>query len=613
MSVIEKPVSTVDAAVVSHYHLVAPIMEQLFGAIPLVWAAYPFGSEKPPQFHVHYYGHWTRLSAEHIERLAAIGALEFYSWTPTADDARRARFARFLLQQPSSNAASVRKAAPLLRDVLAEEGFGAIPVLDGAGGVALFVPVAGAPLYDDLRAWCHTIAQKAIAQHPDLFSQSPNTAADGRVHIHVTSNAVDLFSILPYSLRAVTGRIATPVSWNEFETCDIAGAPVHDFPARLTTTGEVFSRQLSAITPRAIPNAHALAMAPGASPAGHNSRSAVVNAAIEILSDGKTRSAEEILAIAREWGLLSGTNAKNIFSELNAYVHRTLGRGRKPSIVKTVDHKFRINEPPDAWPDAPAAKPARPAIDVDRLIARLHTTAKDSANSAEFEVAVCDALAALGFLTTHVGGHAAPDGYADAPLGTMGYRVMLECKSGSVMEHSPNLYEAAKYKDPYHAQYCALIGSESGASQDEVMSEAQTHGVSLWGIDDLAFALENRLSLLEIEHAFGPGIAASDVLPDILWARNHGQSKRVRIIADIIHTAGWVTQCAATQGGSPADAPLLTEDAAMLLVDQELAAQGAHVNCARAEVRLALRWLTSPLVGAAVWNAETTAITITAP
>ena len=49
----------------------------------------------------------------------------------------------------------------------------------------------------------------------------------------------------------------------------------------------------------------------------------------------------------------------------------------------------------------------------------------------------------------------------------------------------------------------------------------------------------------------------------------------------------------------------------MLLVDQELAAQGAQVNCAREEVRLAFAWLTNPLVNIAVWSNDNSSIVIT--
>jgi len=281
-------------------------------------------------------------------------------------------------------------------------------------------------------------------------------------------------------------------------------------------------------------------------------------------------------------------------------------------VVPTADHKFRINEPADDWPER-IAHATQPDDDVEALITRLTHAATDSANPEQFEIAVCDAFAAMGLLSTHVGGLGAPDGYADAPLGTMGYRVMFECKSGTALQKSPNIFEAAKYRDAYHAKYCALIGSQSGTQQQEALSEIKTHGVSLWGADDIAYALRAKLNPLDLAAAFAPGVVAQEVLPDIVWEREHGLRKRVRIIADILCSAGWATQCAAAQANAPDDAPLLTEDAAMLIVDQELAAQGAHVNCTREEVRLAFEWLTSPLVGAAVCDGDGKAVTIVSP
>ncbi len=55
----------------------------------------------------------------------------------------------------------------------------------------------------------------------------------------------------------------------------------------------------------------------------------------------------------------------------------------------------------------------RAAVDIDKLIARLRKTSTAGTLSEQFEQAVCDAFSALGFLATHVGGRAAPDGYAD--------------------------------------------------------------------------------------------------------------------------------------------------------------------------------------------------------
>ena len=592
---------------VAHYALVAPIMENLFGRIPIVWTtANPLPNQRPI-YHATYFGHYSRLSSEHVQHLASIGAQEFHSWFPIVEDPQRARFARFLLERPWADTQgalleSARRGARIIGDLL-NSCHSAIPVLDGVGGVSIFVPLAGGPSYSDVRTWAHGIAREAIAAHPDLFSEAPNVHDDGRVHIHVSSNAEGRWSIMPYSFRASTERIATPVSWDELKSFDMFGVTLNDFPGRLSATGDVFG-----ITLR--PSMIAMSSPPGVRPGAWYGHGIMVTNVREILSDGIARTVPEIWKVAQERHLHVATTEPELLGDIELYLNRVIARGQKPAFIRVDGHKYRINEPPDPWP-LPAPPAQGTAVDTDALITRLRESANDSAHAEEFESAVCDAFAALGLLTTHIGGHAAPDGYADAPLGVRGYRVMLECKSGETLRKGPDIYEAAKYKDAYHAQYCMLIGGGSGTWQQEAISEIKTHGVALWCADDLAYALQSNLTPIELEPAFAPGVIAQEVIPDILWAREHGQRKRVGIIAGIIRAAGWTTQCAAAQSNSPADAPLITEDAAMLLVDQELAAQGARVNCTRDEVRLAFEWLTNPMVGAAAWTADKTGIVIT--
>lgn len=621
MSVLERE-APLGGAIVSHYALVAPVMERIFGRIPIVWTTLPPEANQRPIYHAKFFGHYSHLTSEHVQHLAAIGAQEFHSWFPTVEYPQRAHFARFLLERPWADTQrslleSVRRGARIIGDMLNAEGFGAIPVLDGVGGVSIFVPLAGGPPYTDVRVWAHALARKAIAAHPELFSEAPNVHDDGRLHIHVSSNAEGRWSILPYSVRTTGTRVATPVTWDEIAACDMMGATVHDFPARLAAKGDVFGEMLEHIDVRPL-TVTSLPVMEAVEPLKHGRRphvhrhGEIVTTVSQILADGKARTPAEIWKIAQEQHLPCSDTVGNLSSNVWAYIDRQVAHGIKPVVVATEDHKFRINEPPDDWPSgAPDAAQAK--VDVDALIARLMQAATDSQNPANFEIAVCDAFAALGLLTTHVGGLGAPDGYGDAPLGTMGYRVMFECKSGTTLQKSPNIFEASKYKDAYRAKYCALIGSQSGTEQEEALSEIKTHGVSLWGADDIVFALRAGLTALDLEAAFAPGAVAQEVLPDVVWARDHGQKKRVRIIAEIVRNTGWTTQCAAAQANTPGDAPVLTEDAAMLLVDQELAAKGAHVNCTREEVRLAFEWLTNPLNGAAVWNTEKNAIVIRCP
>ncbi len=69
----------------------------------------------------------------------------------------------------------------------------------------------------------------------------------------------------------------------------------------------------------------------------------------------------------------------------------------------------------------------------------------------------------------------------------------------------------------------------------------------------------------------------------------------------------------AADSAAPEDAPTITEDAAMLLVDEHLQQAGALVACARNDVRAAIAYLISQMVGAALPAAAGAGIFIRRP
>jgi hypothetical protein len=131
-----------------------------------------------------------------------------------------------------------------------------------------------------------------------------------------------------------------------------------------------------------------------------------------------------------------------------------------------------------------------------------------------------------------------------------------------------------------------------------------------------------------------------EAIGDLVWERRHGRVKRIATVAALVQREGWLAQCAAsdqelhggstktdtapaTGNGQPSpngngrlnrgDAPRLTVDAAMLLVDQALRAAGSTQACTREEVEAALTHLTDPLIGSATWLDPTrTAIAVLA-
>ncbi len=173
---------------------------------------------------------------------------------------------------------------------------------------------------------------------------------------------------------------------------------------------------------------------------------------------------------------------------------------------------------------------------------------------------------------------------------------MIECKSGDEALNDPSVFEAAKFKEPYSAQYCALIG-RAFSGEIELVKELQNHGVSAWTVDDLQQLLRIDANPFDIRPLFEPGFAA-DGLDDLLWERRRGRAKRVRLIAEAIVRTVRAAQTA--YGGAPAEAPHINEETAMLLVNEDLIAQGSAATCDREDVRAAIEHLANPLVRLAV-------------
>lgn len=625
--------------ILEHYRLAAPLLEGLFDGTPLVYAAYPRGLGNYAVYHgaLHSvpHGHlptidvpgphgmqaFIAFTSRAVDwTLAHTSAVEFHGWGCTAKDPGEARFGRILLDLDRDRApdrrTSLVAAARAMRERLAESELQAIPVLQGKRGISLWIPLRGVR-YDVLRAALRLFCEMAAIAQPALFSVEPNTIASGRVHLHVETNAPGRFSVLPYSLRGDPDlHVAAPIAWEELDR--VTAVTAEDFPARLRTVGDLFTQQLDAIGDQVFPAAKPIHRTVTAAtpkhakpiePHGH-----ILHAVAEILADGKPRDAKTILAEALARKLVPPeTQEKYVYTSLLEYIVRTSGHGHKPFAVQDVDRRFRLNEPPDEWPNVDIPEPPPPDAATQALIERLERSGRGGDPTA-FELAVCDAFAHLGFVATHVGGNQNPDGYADAPLGVLGYRTMLECKTGPTFVHDPDAVEASKFRDAYGAQVCAIVGSGFMESV-ELSIELQTHGVSAFTVDDLQQLLRIGSDPQEMRPLFEPGYVG-DRIGDVLWERLHGTAKRLTLICDYVCETGWESQVSFAKAGHSrdvAEAPRLAADAAMLLVDQRLHDEGSTATCTRAEIEAAFGHLTDPLVNHAVWADPThVAIVVTA-
>jgi restriction endonuclease len=328
-----------------------------------------------------------------------------------------------------------------------------------------------------------------------------------------------------------------------------------------------------------------------------------LRAALAVLADGKPRTAKQIVeaAIARHL-LPHGASGQVLYVSLVQYLARAKDSARLQLIVQDPDRRFRANHPIDDWPEPAEPLPSRTAVcDVDAFEHRLRELAHGDDPEA-FERAVCEAFDALGFVSRHIGGQGAPDGVLDAPLGRLAYRVMLECKTSSAAAvPRPDAAEAAKWRESYGGDYSIIIGPSFGEADSEFTSELALHRVSAWSVDDLVAALRIAADPDELRAVFAPGYA-EDHLPALVWERTHGRAKRVAVTVQLIREVVWRRQVAVL--GHRNDAPAISEDAAMLLVDEELEKRGSTAVSTRDDVRAAFAHLTSPLVRAARWLNE---------
>jgi restriction endonuclease len=328
-----------------------------------------------------------------------------------------------------------------------------------------------------------------------------------------------------------------------------------------------------------------------------------LRAALAVLSDGRPRTAKEIVAAGIAQRLLPrGASAQVFYVSLTQYLARVKESGRLQLIVQDADRRFRANHAIDDWPEPDQPLPTRSAVrDVDAYDTKLRRLAHGNDPEA-FEQAICEAFDALGFVARHIGGQGAPDGVLEAPLGRLAYRVMLECKtsSGAAVPH-PDVAEAAKWRESYGGDYSMIVGPHFGEADSEFTSELDLHRVSAWTVDDLVAALRIAADADELRAVFAPGYA-EDHLPALVWERTHGRAKRVAVTAQLIREVVWRRQVSLL--GNRDEAPAISEDVAMALVDEALDTRGSKAVCTREEVRAAFAHLTSPLVRTARWLDE---------
>jgi hypothetical protein len=315
-----------------------------------------------------------------------------------------------------------------------------------------------------------------------------------------------------------------------------------------------------------------------------------IAAALAILEDGKPRNGADLLRDGTKLGSFpASTTETSIYTGLTEYIARETMRGRRPEIVQ--DPKtlaFRVNHPVDDWPQVSLApRPRNVSSETLSTISALLRSTATGKDPAAFERAVCDAFTLMGFIAAHIGGNDAPDGTLDAPLGPLGYRAILECKTArsGIAENVPPS-EPAKFRERYAAT-AAVIVAPGIKHEVTFFAELKAHDVSFWTVDELIQALDNDVDCYECRELFKGG-PVHDRLRDLVWNRTHGPEKRARVIRDVLQRQGFAAQRDLVGQVPWNEMPALTLDVAMVLVEGALRRAGVTGGATREEISSAM-------------------------
>jgi len=315
-----------------------------------------------------------------------------------------------------------------------------------------------------------------------------------------------------------------------------------------------------------------------------------IAAVLAILEDGKPRNTAAILREGIANGTLPhSTPETNLYVTLTDYIARVTMRGERPEFIQDpTTREFRVNHPIDDWPEVTLApRPRNISSETLTLISEQLRTTSTAKDPTAFERAVCDAFSLMGFVAAHIGGHGMPDGTLDAPLGPLGYRAILECKTAhSGVAENVWPAEPAKFREPHNATAAVLVAP--GIKHEAMfLGELTAHDVGYWTVDDLILALQQDVDPYECRELFKGG-PVHQRMRDLIWNRTHGAEKRALVIRRMLQRQAFDAQRDLVGRVPWSEMPVLNLDLAMVLVERALRIAGVSGGATRDEIRAAM-------------------------
>src|SRR5580692_2996631 len=155
---------------------------------------------------------------EGLLALVQFGVLEIHAWQSRADDIERPDRIIFDLDPgPNVEWSRVIDTAFLVRDFLKHLGLRSFVKTTGGKGLHIVAPIARGRSWDQVKEFCHGVANIITTADPAHFAATMSKAARPRkIYLDYLRNERGSTAVAPYSSRARDGApVSMPLSWTE--------------------------------------------------------------------------------------------------------------------------------------------------------------------------------------------------------------------------------------------------------------------------------------------------------------------------------------------------------------------------------------------------------------
>jgi DNA ligase D-like protein (predicted polymerase) len=135
---------------------------------------------------------------------------------------------------------SVRRAACLVRDVLADFALVGWPKTSGSRGIHVYVRLERRWGFDDVRRAALALAREAERRAPSLVTSKWWKEERHGVFLDYNQNAKDRTVASAYSVRPTPdGRVSAPLTWEEVPSCQLGDFTLKTMPERYAKRGDL--------------------------------------------------------------------------------------------------------------------------------------------------------------------------------------------------------------------------------------------------------------------------------------------------------------------------------------------------------------------------------------